>query len=42
MTTAVPLHDRAGFEEEVAALPTDTPLAVALADIDDFEGLNRQ
>lgn len=42
MTTAVPLHDRPGFEEEVAALPTDTPLAVALADIDDFEGLNRE
>jgi diguanylate cyclase len=38
---AAALHDRTGFEEALAGLPADTPLALALADIDDFEGLNR-
>jgi diguanylate cyclase (GGDEF)-like protein len=41
MTTAT-LHDRAGFEAALDEFPVDTPLAVGLADIDDFEGLNRE
>jgi diguanylate cyclase len=38
--SAVALHDRTGFEEALAELPADTPLALALADIDAFKELN--
>jgi diguanylate cyclase (GGDEF)-like protein len=37
---AVALHDRSGFEETLAELPVDAPLALALADIDSFKELN--
>jgi diguanylate cyclase (GGDEF)-like protein len=37
---AVALHDRTGFEDALAKLPADTPLALALADIDSFKELN--
>jgi diguanylate cyclase len=37
---AVALHDRTGFEDDLAGLPADTPLALALVDIDAFKQLN--
>jgi diguanylate cyclase (GGDEF)-like protein len=37
---AVALHDRTGFEHAVAGIPPETPLALALADIDAFKELN--
>ncbi len=37
---AVALHDRTSFEEALAELPADTPLALALGDIDNFKELN--
>lgn len=36
------LHDRTTFEEALGRLPVDTPLALALADIDNFKELNEQ
>ena len=37
---AAALHDRTGFEEAVAGIPPETPMALALADIDAFKQLN--